>query len=407
MKSVPAILLCLSLSTHLAAQTDEDKNNGRFTAKELSIPTSPIFDLMGVAPSQVARTSDIKDFKVDWSFKSWRLNPNLAIQGQPVWEIFYNRKSLEKYQRSSRFSRTLASLDVSMGTIQQENGDRRIGAAAKINLYKQKDPLMRKGMYDDVERVYSEELAELKRKETNLLKTIDTTTNVRTLKDARESLKSNDEQILSFHNRRNAAIREKAAAFVGENWNASFVDLAYGQVYTYKTDSAGSLKSLQINRNTGKGLWLNAGFGVGKRLLISGLIRTTDYKDEIGFTMTDTATGVDTSLTTTIDNNIISLGLNFRYGSPVYNFFFECFYETKATKTAAAAVSESFIAPPGQEIVQGSPKWDIVSPITYSIGGDWRISRNLMINYGIRCLMDKQFRTTAVVPVASISCMMR
>jgi len=48
--------------------------------KEFAIPTSPLFDLMGAAPSQVPRTSAIKDFKVDWSFRNWRVNPNLAIQ---------------------------------------------------------------------------------------------------------------------------------------------------------------------------------------------------------------------------------------------------------------------------------------------------------------------------------------
>src|SRR4051812_36699196 len=90
-----------------AAQTVKEKA-GRLSPKEFSIPASPIFDLMGVTSSQINRTSDIKDFKVDWSFKSWRLNPNLAIQSQPIWEMFYNRKDLSKYQNTSAFMRKLA-----------------------------------------------------------------------------------------------------------------------------------------------------------------------------------------------------------------------------------------------------------------------------------------------------------
>lgn len=385
----------------------EDKNNGRLSSKELSIPTSPVFDLLGVAPSQIARTSDIKDFKVDWSFKSWKLNPNLAIQGQPIWELFYNRKSLEKYQQASRVSRMLASIDVSLGTVQNENNDRRIGGAVKINLYKEKDPLLRKGFYEDVEQLYAAELASLRVDEKKLLRAIDTITTVTALNEAREALRLVDEQVSSFHNRRNAAIREKAAAFVNDNWNSAFVDLAYGQVYTYATDSTGSLGKLRLNRNTGKGLWLNAGFGIGKRLLISGLLRTTFYQDEVGFTLRDSVSGTDTAVTLFANNNVISTGLNIRYGTPVYNFFVEFFYETKTITTSAAAVSDNFSPPPGQEVISGSTRWDIVTPYSYSIGGDWRISRNLMINYGIRCMMDKNFRTTAVIPVASISCMMR
>jgi hypothetical protein len=406
MKTSLWLLLC-GLVPLIAGAQPEDKNSSRLSSKELSIPTSPVFDLLGVAPSQVARTSDIKDFKVDWSFKSWKLNPNLAIQGQPIWEIFYNRKRLEKYQQASAFSRMLASIDVSLGTVQNENNDRRIGGAVKINLYKERDPLMRKDFYNDVEQLYDNELASLKLREKKLLRSIDTITAVAALNEAREALQRNDEQVQSFHNRRNAAIREKAAAFISNNWNSAFVDFAYGQVYTYATDSTGSLGKLRLNRNTGKGLWLNFGCGIGKRILISGLIRNTFYEDEVGFTLRDSVSSTDTSVSLFAGNNIISAGLNIRYGTPIYNFFVEFFYETKTTTTSDDAVRNNFTPPAGQEIVGGSTRWDIVTPYSYSIGGDWRISRNLMINYSIRCMMDKEFRTTAVIPVASISCMMR
>src|SRR5690348_9930803 len=134
-----AVWLVASATITANAQQDETKA-GRVTPKELTIPASPVFDLMGVTSSQINRTSDIKDFKVDWSFKSWKLNPNLAIQSQPFWELFYNRSDLSKYQRASGFMRRMASIDLSIGSVQDENNDRRIGFAAKFNLFKQKDP---------------------------------------------------------------------------------------------------------------------------------------------------------------------------------------------------------------------------------------------------------------------------
>src|SRR3954469_26046646 len=129
------ILLTTSLLAWLLpllVHSQNDNAAGRVTPKEFSIPASPVFDLMGVTSSQINRTSDIKDFKVDWSFKSWKLSPNLAIQSQPVWEIFYNRKDLSKYQNTSTFMRRLASADLSVGSVLDENSDRRIGYAVKL-----------------------------------------------------------------------------------------------------------------------------------------------------------------------------------------------------------------------------------------------------------------------------------
>ena len=72
--------------------------------------------------------------------------------------------------------------------------------------------------------------------------------------------------------RRNDEINTRAKVFVSENWNASSLDIAFGKVYTYQTDSAGSLKSLRLNRNTGFGGWINGSLGLGKKWLPSGTL---------------------------------------------------------------------------------------------------------------------------------------
>src|SRR5437016_650942 len=180
MKSIATIAIVglLSFSCFvLKAQPDETRA-GRVSPKELSIPASPVFDLMGVTSSQVTRTSDIKDFKVDWSFKSWRLNPNLALQSQPVWELFYNRKDLKKYQHASSFMRHLASLDLSAGTVQNEDNDRRIGAALKMNLFKRRDPLMSRTLYEGIAEKYATEKTDLEKQLRVLQLQLDTTSDI-------------------------------------------------------------------------------------------------------------------------------------------------------------------------------------------------------------------------------------
>ena len=381
---------------------------GRVSPKELTIPASPVFDMMGVTPSQINRTSDIKDFKVDWSFKSWRLNPNLAIQSQPIWELFYNRQDVDKYQRASAFMRRLASLDVSIGSVQNEENDRRIGFATKINLIKEKDPLLAKELYTNVSEKYKAEKIELEKQLKELEHKLDTTQNILEKPGLRSQIKSTEEQLLSLNSRRREDINGRAKIFVEENWNASSLDIAYGRVYTYKTDSVGGLKGLRLNRNTGWSGWINGNLGLGKKFLLSGLFRSSWYEEELEFLIKNTSTQEESTQKAVADNTLYTMGLNLRYGGAIYTFFVEFLYEKKGLKTPIEAVNEAFKVPNGGfEIVKSSVKWDVVHPNTFSFGGDWRISRSVILNYGMRCVFDSNWKFKTFTPVASIACMMR
>jgi hypothetical protein len=401
--------ICLEvlLKTAVMAQGDETKA-GRLSPKELTIPPSPVFDLMGVTPSQINRATDIKDFKVDWSFKSWRLNPNLAIQAQPVWEIFYNRKELAKYQKASSFMRKLASTDVSIGTIQNEDNDRRIGFAVKMNLFRQKDPLLAKELYEDIAAKYGDEKKVLEIQLQELRLKLDTTKGILQKPAIKEQISLVSDQLFSLDSRRHDEINSRAKIFVGENWNASSIDLAIGRVYTYQTDSSGSLTKLRLNRNTAKGIWINGALGIGKKILASALIRTIWYQEELNFLLHNIITDELRAQKAVADNNLYSIGLNLRYGNAIYNFFAEILYERKSLKTPLEALNDAFKVPNNNmEIVGSSVVWNVVHPNTLSIGGDWRIGRNVILNYGMRCVFDKNWKFKTFTPVAAISCMMR
>jgi hypothetical protein len=399
---------CLGLSTLKAQEASkEEKAPEKLIPKEFAIPPSPLFDLMGAAPSRVVKSSDLKDFKVDWSFRNWRVNPNLAIQGQPIWELFYNRKDLAKYQNASYLARTLASTDLSLGTISSEANDRRVGGAVKINVYKQKDPLLVKNLYKEVLASFDEELITLKINEKNLYKILDSVTKPSDIKKFKDELRENDTKLTTFYSRRKEAIIEKSKEVIAENWNASFLDVAIGQIKTYDTDSAGSFKKLKLNRNTGKAVWVNYGVKLGKRAMLTGLLRSTFYEEEVTFKLKNNTTGEETDEKTIADNKLFSFGFNIRYGGPVYNFFIEFAKESKTFNTPIEALNEAFKAPNGKSILTNTVKWDTVDPYNISFGGDWRIGRNLVLNYGLRLVMDKNFKTTSVLPIANISCMMR
>lgn len=394
---------------HLEAvsQNNGEEKAGRLSPKEFSIPAAPIFDLMGVTSSQINRTADIKDFKVDWSFKSWKLNPNLAIQSQPVWELFYNRKDLDKYQQASRFMRRMASADLSIGSVLDENNDRRIGYALKLNLFKQRDPLMATELYLDIGDKYRLERHDLDSQLNDLRNLLDSTQDILAKPEIRAQIKTTEEQLMTIHSRRNAEINGRALVYVNEYWNASSLDVAFGRVYSYKTDSAGSLKSLRLNRNTGWSAWLNGSVGIGKRFLLSGLIRSSWYEEELDFLIRDKSSFEEFSKKEIAENKLFSMGMNIRYGGPIYTFFLEFLFEKKGLKTPVEALTENFEAPGGFEIIGSSVKWDIVHPNSLSFGGDWRISRSVILNYGMRCVFDSNWKMQTFTPIATISCMMR
>lgn len=389
-------------------QAQEAENSStRLSPRELTIPPSPVFDMMGVTPSQVNRTSDIKDFKVDWSFKSWKLSPNLAIQSQPIWEMLYHRRNLEKYQAASGFMRKLASLDLSIGSVQDENNDRRIGFSTKLNLYKQRDPLMVSELYAGISEKFQQEKEALELQLRELRQQLDSTKDILSRPAIREEIRATEENLTTLNTRRNEEINSRAKIFVAENWNASSLDIAFGRVNSYRTDSSGSLKNLRLNRNTGWSGWINGGFGLGKRILVSGLVRSSWYEEEVDFLLRSTDTGEEIRERAVADNTLLSLGMNIRYGGPLYSFFAEFFYERKGIKTALEALNETFKAPGGFEVVSSSVNWNVVNPNSIAIGGDWRINRSVIINYGMRCGFDRNWKFTTFTPIASIACMMR
>lgn len=266
---------------------------------------------------------------------------------------------------------------------------------------------MVRSMYEDIGLRFADEKKSLEARLRELQFKLDTIQNVLEKPGIRTEIKSTEEQLASLNSRRNTEINDRARVFIAENWNAASLDIAFGRVYTYQSDSAGSLKKLRLNRNTGWGIWLNGALPLGKRWMLSGLIRTTWYEEELDFLLRNTQTLAEQTAQAVAENKLYSAGMNLRYGGPLYSFFVEFLYEKKALKTPVQALKEVFTEPANMEVVSSSVKWNVVHPNSLSIGGDWRISQNVIINYGMRWILDVNGKSQAFIPVAGISCMMR
>ena len=341
-------------------------------ASEFAIPVSPAFDMIGANNALVARPGNIRDFKVDWAFKSWRLRPNLALQAQPIWEIVYNKSTLEKYRKASKFMQLLSTLDLSAGTIEDDSQVRRLSWATKLTVYRQKDALLDPSLFRETEVAFNERRKII----LDQLAVQKTAFKAEKEKVKRDSIKILLEDVelqsdlLDIEQKRNNL--DIASAFAKKNWNASFIDLAYGRIYSYKNDT---LLKLDL-KGSGYAVWLNASYGIGSKILMTGLIKTVVIRDDLKGENINLFTG----------------GFNFRYGSPKFNFFAEALF----TQTNNSLIFQDNTI----NLVQANS-------LTTSYGGDWRISRNVMLSYGVRVDYDKNFVFQSISPIAGIACMMR
>lgn len=374
---------------------------------EFSIPPSPVFDLMGVTPSQVNKFSDIKSFKVDWSFKSWRLSPNLALQAQPVWELFYKNRKVDKYASASHLARMLSTLDVSVGSVLDESNNRRIGFAGKMNLVRKVDPLLYSGLYKDIDSVYLDDRYKLDSAIRVLKIQLDTNTNIFNKPALRQQLQSAEEQRLTLNSTRETRINDIVKTFILEDWNKAYLDVAWGKIWTYNTDSTGSLRSLKLDRNTGNGVWINGGVPLGKRWMITALARTSFYEEQVHFNVERISTAAQFTDTVVASNRLYTLGVNLRYGSPYFSFFAEFFVDHKAIKKPEDIIRSEFKTNPDFKIISPTINWTVVDPFVFTFGGNWRISRVLALDYGMRCIIDKDKKFKTFTPIVNLSCLMK
>ncbi len=372
MKNTLLLLACI-LSTFVNAQGLKNANSVA-KSTEFSIPTSPAFDLLAVNPSQIARPNNIRDFKVDWSFRSWRLKPNIAIQAQPVWELLYNRPNMNRYRKASPFMRTLSTLDVSAGTIEDDVQSRRASVAVKLNLFRQRDPLKDMRIFVGMDTTYTKR-AEAQQAELNRLKSLRRTPGIPFDQRNRLSLQMDSlRQIIDMDARaQKEKIQAVASTYVKSYWNASHVDVAWGRVFAYQNASLDSL----VLRGRASAVWLNASLGLGKKVLLTGVAKYIMQEK------------LDDS---NAQGNIMSAGMGLRYGSPKFSFFTEFLYSDTDAPFGFAA--------PGLNLVQ-------VQRISMSYGGDWRINHNIMLSYGVRVDYSEGRKFRNILPVAGISCMMR
>jgi hypothetical protein len=348
------------------AETRSDPASETAKQTDLSIPVSPALTLLGVNPSLVAKPSFTRDFKVDWSFTSYRLAPNLALEAQPIFLLLYDKPELEKYRSAGGLMRTLSTLSVSMATIRRnEEEPRQIAAAVKLNLYRQKDPLMETEQFERAYADYYERrielLTQVKEFKDSLAKVTDAVDKMN-LQLAINSLEIDLVRLKTAQRERNQEIKQQ---YQRAYWNSSCLDIAFGKIYNYENESIDSLRLA----DSGFGAWINGSLKAGRSGMLSFIAQY----------LQNDILQPDQSM---LRRSSVLTGVNFRYGSPRYNFFVELVKDN---------------------VIEGVSNRNF----TIAYGGDLRLGVSVLLSYGIRNVMNEKLELKNLIPVANITCLMR
>jgi hypothetical protein len=404
------LLVSLGIAAPVIYAQDADTEASRqLKATDFAIPSSTAFVLLNDnTPARIQRMNSLHDLKVDWSFgKDYALQTGLGIELAPVWMLLYDKGAPEKYKQASYFLRTLSSLSVSVAS-NSFNDRIWFSWGAKVNLYRQADPLLDNSFVERLQFESDLEIDSLRRQ-------------YRQMELQQRALDKNDEsypadfqalddsiwvrksRIYEIRREQGQQTADLVNEYVQANWNASFFDLALGQLYSFK-QIAHPLPDLVFVRNGdtsfvprtenrllysrgGSGVWLSGGLKVGMTGQIGFMAQYRNTRQDLLTPGSADSTGVSPELW----DRTFSFGTNFRYGNRKYNVFAEYFFDVKKLYS--------------EELIPPSNPWSGLS--VYTLGGDWRISRNVMLSFGLRVTRPLQTRLSDIEPVINLNCLMR
>jgi len=355
---------------------------------EMSIPSAPAFAMLGVNPELVMRPSDLKSFKVDWRIKNYNLAPDLALEAQPLWHFYYKKRTFDEYAAASRFAKKLSTLSLSAGTAKIDNINH-ASYSIKVNLYKKNDVINDTMLLKQLKSEHRKQLEKYNLQIDSLITLRYNSTDPKRKDEIDRALDVIRYEMQNTHEISRLKYKNIIEQYNAEHWNTTMIDVAFGSVYTY--DNAG-IDSLKVKR-AGYAIWLNGGLKMGDHGLMSGLFRYTKI----------------------VDSSNKMFGLNFRYGSQRYNFYAEVVYEVLGNyfdpnQELAFDQDEYFANKYIEDIGSGWLDFnntETKTQYTIAYGGDFKLSKNILLNFALRTQFTSDIKLTRLLPVANIICLMK
>ncbi len=380
---IAGVLLCFHVNMWA-----QDEFYDELRGAEMSIPSAPAFALLNVNPEMVLRPSDLRSFKVDWRIKNYNLAPDLALEAQPLWHLYYKRKPFNDFVNAGPLAQRLSTLSLSLGTAKID-GVNHAAYSIKMNIYAQNNLINDRAVVAEMAAEHDAAMHQVQQKLDSLFIKRYNTTNA-------EEKAAIQEEIEALRLRRRAVsaeakekYRTAIEAYQAENWNRTMLDVAFGRVYTYDNQGLDSLKV----RSAGLAFWLNGSLRMGKNGLMTGIMRYTKV----------------------INNANKMFGLSYRYGNARFNFFTEVIFENLGNyydpmQEEIFEKDEYFADKFADDLGTGWLNFNnTVNKNQYTIayGGDFRLSRNILLNFALRTQFSGGMQLNRLLPVANVVCLMK
>jgi len=381
--SLLLLLVLLTFITYAQEEAYDELKNA-----EMSIPSAPAFAMLGVNPELVTRPSDLKSFKVDWRIKNYNLAPDLALEAQPLWHFYYKNRSFDEYAAASRFAKKLSTLSLSAGTAKIDNINH-ASYSLKLNLYKKNDVINDTTLLKHLKTEHNSQIDGFNQQIDSLVILRYQTTDPKRKDEIDRELDIIRYEQKNIHEISRLKYRNIIDQYNAENWNNTMLDAAFGSVYTYDN---GAIDSLKV-KNAGFAIWVNGCLKIGNHGLMSGLVRYTKI----------------------VDSSNKLFGLSYRHGSQKYNFYAEIVYEILGNyfdpnQEFAFDKNEYFAGKYIEDIGSGWLDFnntDSKTQYTMAYGGDFKLNRNILLNFALRTQFTSDIKLTRLLPVANIICLMK
>lgn len=346
MRFIIIVLFLFNCVATISAQSVFDN----LESNNFTMPSSPAFDLLGVSPSEIHKPGLAKDFQINWLIRGGGLEPNLAIEVEPGWLFLNRNKSLSEYQKSDWLFKTASSLNFSLGTAKVDN-KQSLAYGLKLNLYNARDPLKDTVLIELLAPKFTDAEKAFNRIKL-LLEIVDDEVIQDSLKNELELLNpiiAADSEINTKKHQDILTNWEK------ENWNATMIDLGFGQVFNYQLPTIFEIIDTidLIFDSKAYALWLSAVVGLGKKGMINAMGKYTRENN---------------------GNNGIKAGLNARYGNEKINIYTEYVFNTMH---------------------------NLKNTIAYGV--DYKLENGLIMQASLRTMFNKQFELKQLIPTINFA----
>lgn len=353
-------ILCIAILDMQAQSADDDSNSGANLAKtsNLNIPPIPALVLCDLTTNKVIQAGNNRSVKVDWKLGNYKAVPNLAIELQPLWLLYYNKPDLKRYRAASPLMRKLSTLSFSAASYNWNETTRSTPMALKITLYQEEDPLLDRRIdqnLEDFSYLRSYYKTEIKK----LSNFINKNRDIDSLKEAHEQRKYYRDSLYILETQQEDNNRMYREDYLKNNWNASTIDLGMGKIWTYDLTRADSVTRI----GNGFGMWLSGSQRLGYKLQLTGMVKFVRLSE---------------------DKALFLAGTNLRYGNPRFSFYTELVYDFWDNKEES---------------------WN-VEKVLWGYGGDLKLSNIIQLTFGVRTNLDQNLKFANFFPAANITCLM-